>query len=147
MTVRFKMHKPDQDLGAWAEAQGRRIKEELDKILEDVIAEAAEDMIRILEAAWTQTGADRAEAGGNGPGRVDSGTMRDAIRSRILTKTKDRTVGAWGWLDEFLEYFLFQEAGSEKYDVQFEGMSALQGSFVQARENFRTRLREIGREV
>lgn len=145
--IRVRMGKPDKDMKVWAEAQGRKAKQEMDRILEEVIAEAADDMIRILEAATTATGEARAAAGGNGPGRVDSGTMRDAIRSRVLEKSKDRTVGAWGWLDEVLDYFVYQEQGSGKFNVQFEGMSALQGSFVKARENFRRKLAQIGKVV
>lgn len=148
--IRVRMGKPDKDMKVWAEAQGRKAKQEMDRILEEVIAEAADDMIAILEAAATATGEARAAAGGNGPGRVDSGTMRDAIRSRVLEKSKDRTVGAWGWLDEVLDYFVYQEYGNDgekKFNVQFEGMSALQGSFVKARENFRRKLAQIGKVV
>jgi len=147
-SVRFRW--VGENPGTWAEAQGKKIKKQLDEILEEIIAEAADDMIRILEAAYTETGHRRVEKGGNGPGRVDTGTMRDAIRSRILQKSKDRTVGAWGWLDEVLDYFVYQEYGDDPengFAVHFDGMKALQGSFIQAREKFRKRLKQIGREV
>jgi hypothetical protein len=144
-SVRFRW--VGENPGTWAEAQGKKIKKQLDEILEEIIAEAADDMIRILEAAWTETGQRRVEKGGNGPGRVDTGKMRDAIKARILQKSKDRTVGAWGWLDEVDFYFIAQEYGGEAFAVHFKGMAALQGSYIQAREKFRKRLKQIGREV
>lgn len=136
-----------KDPGTWLEAQGKKIKKRLDEILEEIIAEAADDMVRILEAAWTKTGQARVDAGGNGPGRVDSGKMRDAIRSRILEKNKNRTVGAWGWLDEAEFYFIAQEYGAKEFNVHFDGMKALQGSYVMAREKFRARVASIGRGI
>lgn len=147
MTVTFRMHKPDKNMAKWAEVQGRKIKQRLDAILEEVITEAADDMVAILEAAVTATGEARVARGGNGPGRVDTEKMRKAIKSRILSKTKERSVGAWGWLDEVLDYFVYQEYGAEEFGVHFEGMAALQGSFIMAREKFHKRLQQIGREV
>jgi len=145
--IRVRMGKPDKDMKAWAIAQGRKAKQEMDRILEEVLDEAVEDMIAIIEAAITDTGEARAAAGGNGPGRVDTGRMRDAVKRRLLEKTPERTVGAWGWLDEVAEYFIYQEVGSEKFNVHFKGMSALQGSFLKARENFQRKLAQVGKVV
>ena len=145
--IQIKFHGFDKNLGGWVEAQGKKIKQILDHELEEAIVEAAEDMIRILEAARTPTGEARAAAGGNGPGRVDTGTMRDAIKSRVLEKTPTRTVGAWGWLDEVLDYFVYQEYGGEHFAVRFAGMDALQGSYINARERFHARLRKIGKVI
>ena len=135
------------ELTGWVTSIGGDLRETMERIAVEVAAEAAEDMIRILEAAVTDTGLARVEAGGNGPGRVDSGTMRDAISSKILESERDRVVVGWGWLDEVLDYFLYQEYGPEKYDVNFEAMSALQVSFTKAREEFRRRLSRLGQEI
>lgn len=129
-----------------AEVEG--IELDVQAILEDIINEAVEDMIAILEAAATATGEARVARGGNGPGRVDSGRMRDAIRGRVLPgELKGNADGEWGWIDEVADYFIYQEYGAQEFNVLFKGMGALQGSFIKAREKFHARLSEIGLEV
>lgn len=96
-------------------------------------------MIEILEAAVTPTGAARAARGGH-PGRVETGTMRDAITSDV-DSDGDEIIAKWGWLEEVQAYFLLQEHGDSVFGVQFEGMKALMGSYIEMREELRSRLK------
>lgn len=113
------------------------------QIIEDIVDEALEDMVRILEAAETETGRRRAAERGGHPGRVDTAQMSADIRYALETSADGAVVGTWGWTQNVEDYYLIQEYGSEKIGA----MSALQGSYVRARERLRQRLQDIGLEV
>jgi hypothetical protein len=110
----------------------------LNDLMEELATEGEGRMIEILESAVTPTGYARAMAGG-APGRIETGTMRDAI-GKDVQHGHDEIVAEWGWLQEVLDYFLLQEGGSEVFGVQFEGMNALRGSYIEMREKMRERL-------
>lgn len=117
------------------------IRDLLENMMEELAAKGEGRMVEILEAAVTPTGLARAELGGM-PGRVDSGTMRGAI-SHDMENDGDEIVASWGWLDEVLAYFLYQEHGDEVFGVQFEGMNALRGSYIEMREELAKRLGDL----
>lgn len=140
--LRLEWSPPDID------ALKKGIEQWQDQLLQ-VIYDAVEDatlhgedrMIEILESAVTRTGEERASRGGH-PGRIDSGTMRDAISSGIY-ETGGRVEGEWGWLDEVLDYFGYQEEGTGRIGA----MNALNGSYISAREMFIERLQAAGLRV
>lgn len=118
----------------------------IEMIVKDASLLGKARMIQILEAAHTSTGYDRVASGGNGPGRIDSGDMRDAIDSETF-KTSDGARGHFGWIDDVLDYYVYQELGSDAFNVNFEGMKALQGAYIEAREKMLADLRASGVKV
>jgi hypothetical protein len=116
-----------------------RMRDDLFDMMTELSDRGKARMIEILEAAVTQTGFERAMQGGH-PGRVESGAMRDAIESDADIDG-DEIVAEWGWLEMVKAYFLLQEHGSEVFGVQFEGMNALRGSYIEMREELLARLK------
>lgn len=120
-----------------------RYRDDLWNIVHEALEEATlygEDrMIEILESAFTKTGMERAARGGH-PGRIETGTMRDAISSDVYLLGQTKLSGEWGWLNEVEDYFLAQENGAGLIPA----MSALQGSFVSAKALFLKRLKDAG---
>lgn len=128
------------------EERAREMHDLAEQITKDAAIFGRDRMIRILEAAHTQTGRDRVAQGGNGPGRVDSGKMRDEI-SAEAHKTSEGAVGRFGWIDEVLDYFIYQEFGEDLFNVRFEGMKALQGAYLAAREQMLDDMQAAGIRV
>ena len=102
--------------------------------LEELATPAADNMRDILRAATTPTGDKRAAAGGL-PGRIEGGNMINAIRSEV-SRTKNSLTLRWGWVRDFKPYYAFQEGGKAVFNVGFEGMGALWGSFVNTQDKF-----------
>ena len=141
--LRFSWSPPDFDnLKAGVERWGEQLEALVHDALEDATLLGEDRMIEILESAITKTGLERAERGGH-PGRVETGTMRDAISSGIWPGRNGSREGEWGWLNEVLAYYLFQENGT----IDFTAMSALHGSYIEARELFIDRLVSAGLKV
>lgn len=114
----------------------------------DAVSDATElgerEMRRIVETSITRTGEERAARGGH-PGRVDSGDMLDAIDKTVAPNSDFSEVrGSFGWLTDLQPYYLWQEMGDDEFNVHFQGMKALDGSFITAREELFKRLREEG---
>jgi hypothetical protein len=100
------------------------------------IAENGKEYIRyIILASDTDTGRRRANNGGNGPGRVDSGTMYDSVRARVNVN-KDSFSALVGWLDGRPGYAIFQEHGTKN---GVKGMEAIQ----QAQEYMLSEIRKL----
>jgi len=116
-----------------------RMRDDLFDMMAELSDKGKARMIEILEAAVTQTGFERATRGGH-PGRVETGQMRDAIESDADIDG-DEIVAEWGWLEAVKAYFLVQEHGAEVFGVQFEGMHALRGSYLEMREELLARLK------
>lgn len=113
------------------------------QIIEEITNDALEEMVRIMEAATTKTGEKRAAERGGHPGRVDTAQMAADIRYAIETGLDGSVVGTWGWTQNVEDYYVIQEYGTGK----IKAMSALQGSFVKAKEELRRRLGDLGLEV
>lgn len=129
------------DIRAWAD----KIELDARQILDDIVREAVDDMYQILLNAVTDTGLRRAAAGeGAGvAGRVDTGQMARDIKAALDADLDGAIVAEWGWIDNVENYYVFQEYGNQ----YIKAMSALQGSYMKAREKLRQRLADMGLEV
>lgn len=119
------------------------IEHDVRQILDDITREAVADMQRIIESTTSKTGEARQAAGQGFAGRIDTGRMRDDVARALETDMDGAVVGTWGWVYNLDEYYLAQEHGTRSIGA----MSALQGSYVAAREKLRDRLRDMGLEV
>ncbi len=102
------------------------------------IAAQGRDYIRmIIDKSTTETGIARANAGGNGPGRVDTGDMRRAVGSRTEERAGNKFAMFIGWVGNGAKlsrrggdrsttgspgYAIFQEHGTKN---GVEGMEAI----------------------
>lgn len=78
------------------------------------IAEAGAEFIRqVIERETTPTGEARVRRGGNGPGRVKSGKMINAVRSRVRPRANGGISATAGWLTGEPGYVIFQEMGTK----------------------------------
>lgn len=80
-------------------------------VFDEVGSEAVDEMKDTITNASTKTGAARVAAGGNGPGRIDTGKMIDAV-SYIARKNARRVSLRFGWLYGRPGYAFFQEYGT-----------------------------------
>jgi hypothetical protein len=71
----------------------------------------------------TPTGVARVAAGGNGPGRVDTGEMRDAIKWSARKVSPKRYEFKFGWINGVPGYSIFQEYGTSH---GIKGMHSIQ---------------------
>lgn len=103
--------------------------------LEKIANNGKEYMRYIILASETDTGRARAAQGGNGPGRVDTGTMYDSVRARVNVN-KNSFSALVGWLDGRPGYAIFQEHGTKN---GVKGMEAVQ----QAQEYMLSEIRKL----
>lgn len=94
-------------------------------------------MRRIILESGTETGAKRKAAGGNGPGRYDTGTMYDAVSYRIRKRVKGESIFV-GWTEGRPGYSIFQEHGVRG---GVTGMNAI----AQTQEFMLSEIRKMGR--
>jgi len=84
----------------------------------------------------TRYGAKRFAAGkGRSAGRDHTGAMIDSISSDVKS-AKTEVVGHWGWIDEFKDYFGYQDWGTSRVPAAH----SLLDSYVQARAKFISRV-------
>lgn len=96
----------------------------------EAFADTAERVMReTFIAAETPTGRARADAGGNGPGRVDTERLINAIMQQ-LEAHGSAVVPRAGFLEDQQPYFLLQDQGFQNV----EGAHALEAAFVAGRE-------------
>lgn len=105
--------------------------------LEQISAEGADFIRFIILAAETETGKKRAALGGNGPGRVKTGTMFDMVGYRNR-KTKNGFSSFVGWVNGRPGYAIFQELGTRN------GVKAMD-AISQAQEFMLMKLRELAK--
>lgn len=143
----FNLNALEAEFRAWQ----KEILIEVHGVIEEVTLWAETRMIEILEKAFTETGLERAAKGQGEAGRVESSTMRDAIRSHITAIADaggEGIQGEWGWLEELMDYFLDQEYGADLNNGGHIGaMGALQQSFTEAEQMLIERLRDLGLEM
>jgi len=113
-------------------------RDELEQLVEGVVKDGANDMRRFILEAVTRTGEARAAAGDGVSGRYEIGTMYDAVGSDVQ-RSGDRIVGEFGWLEEVLKYYLYQEQGTSR----LEAMHALQKAWINASEEFQAQVNDI----
>lgn len=82
------------------------------KAVEAFVDAALPIMIEAFEQAVTPTGERRVAAGGNGPGRIDTGLMVGNLKGAI-ERSATGYVGRAGWLENGPQqpYFLLQDQG------------------------------------
>lgn len=137
--LRFEYKAPDMDaLVKGVERWGEQIEQLLIDVIEEATLYGEERMVEILESSVTRTGMERAARGGH-PGRIETGDMLDDIGIGIY-ETEGRREGEWGWIHGVEDYYLYQEHGAGNIPA----MTALQQSFVGARELMLKRLRDAG---
>lgn len=83
--------------------------------------------------------------GASDPGRVASGTMLDAVGSRLI----DKATAEFGWTQEQIEYFLYQEYGWTNHNLTgnpVQGMFAMQDAFDEVKQWMDYEMRKMLRE-
>ncbi len=97
-------------LMARVEAWGEGVTESAEAALQHHVRLAAEDYEQEIIDAHTKTGIARAAAGGNGPGRIDTGEMIGDVDWAVY-RDGDEIVGEWGFVGPLEDYYLAQEHG------------------------------------
>jgi len=125
-------------LGARYTTQVETTRDELSEMVRGIVDDGADNMRRFILEAVTKTGEARVAAGDGVAGRYESGTMYDAVSSTSY-QSGNESVGEFGWLEEVLKYYLYQEQGTSR----IEAMHALQKAFINATEEFQNEVNEI----
>lgn len=77
-------------------------------------ADVMRNFISSHPSVRTRTGAERKARGGNGPGRVDTGLMKDSIKWRYVGKGANGNYRfEFGWINGTPGYAIFQEQGTK----------------------------------
>ncbi|MFZ2912395.1 MAG: hypothetical protein WAZ75_04885, partial [Candidatus Absconditicoccaceae bacterium] len=87
-----------------------RTRADIEDLVQGVVADGADQMRLFILEAVTDTGMARVERGG-AVGRYEKGTMYDAVDYYVATDG-DMTIGEFGWIEEYLRYFGYQEDGT-----------------------------------
>lgn len=92
--------------------------------LQQIVAAGADIQREYLNSRpnYTKTGQKRKAAGGNGPGRIDTGTMKDGIKWSSQKTAKGRYDFKFGWINGTPGYSIFQEYGTAN---GIQGMGSL----------------------
>jgi hypothetical protein len=125
-------------IGARITKQVDSTRDELEDMVRGVVKDGADNMRRFILEAVTKTGEARAAAGEGVAGRYETGTMYDAVGSDVQ-RSGDRITGEFGWLEEVLKYYLYQEQGTSRIDA----MHALQKAWINASEEFQAQVNDI----
>lgn len=107
-------------------------KKALKQMLEDIAETGAEEMREIIRTVESSLVPGKI-------GRIASGTMIESVGTEPVKVSDDYLSVKWGWTDEQLKYFLWQEDGTGS-PLNISPMHALLGSFLTAREELRSRL-------
>lgn len=127
-----------QNLLANLQLAANRVVASTKTALEDVTTEAEADMKAIITSSTTVWGEKRKAEGRASDGRIETSDMIDSVTSETESDANSMT-GTWGWIDNFEDYFFFQEDGTEHIDA----MHALSGSFTKAQEDLKEKLGDI----
>lgn len=106
----------------------------VEQILEDIGEQAAEKMQNLI--ATTPSGIVPGK-----PDRILTGTMHDAVGSKPVTKKGNYRGVEFGWTEEQIKYFIWQEQGTGS-PLNIVPMHALLQTFLEAREELRDRLNQ-----
>lgn len=114
-----------------------RTRSDIEDLVQGVVADGADQMRLFILTAVTDTGMARAERGG-AVGRYEKGTMYDAVDYYVATDG-DTTIGEFGWIEEYIRYFGYQEDGTSTVP----SMHALHDAWANASERFQSEIRSI----
>jgi hypothetical protein len=134
MSIEVKVSGSSKSLTAWFEESVNSVMGDVN----DIVADAIED-----GALTTQINiATRGTPKSGKQGRVRTGDMLDAVKSEMIKSTPREAEGKFGWIDEYEDYFGYQEGGFDHVGgVTVEGMYALEDAGEEAWNNV---VEEIG---
>lgn len=102
----------------WFDDVTKRQSKKIGGIVESAVKEGAEVTKFYISNSGTPKSGKR--------GRIETGLMRDSVRSSVPVKTRRTVVGIFGWIKTFKDYFGYQEEGFNHFSgVRVEGMYAL----------------------
>ena len=105
------------------------------QVMGSIASDGAIEMQENIESRGTAYSAYRAQVLGRGTtGRHDTGDMVNAVESRVEVPVPHVVNAMFGWLDDFMAYFGYQEKGTE----YIPAMHALRD----AGDNMRRRLKD-----
>lgn len=142
--LKFVAGRDFRSLEQWVDQRLEQFKNRAESEISDAVQEGAELTRDNLEKASTKTGSERAQRGGNGPGRHDSGNLINAVNDNggNLERDGDVTMGSFGWFaSNYPSYAKFQEEGTSSIPPA----SALYQAFVQEREKFKARIDRLAK--
>jgi len=125
-----------QDFAAFAEREKKRIIAECDLIVTEVVQDAVAEQKHILDTATTSWGDFRKGQGRPSAGRREDNVMYDAITSDVTT-SRTEVVGEWGWLNKFLEYFKYHDAGTARIGAA----NSMADSFIKAEQDLKAKVK------
>jgi hypothetical protein len=103
-----------------------KVRKEMESDITFIAEQGAQYMQELIETRGTEFSAYRASVLGRGtPGRHDTGTMVDAVGFRV-TSYPTVVNAEVGWIEDFMEYFGFQERGTQFVTAMFALMDASQ---------------------
>ena len=123
------------DLGEWITREVEEITDGVERAVERTADELRDQIKETIENSgtgetwkgdWGSWPHGHPGRTGSSPGRVASGRMRDAVKART-TRTGSSVTGEAGWIDEWEDYFGYQEGGFRHVIAQREiaGMYAI----------------------
>lgn len=118
MKVSVKYSGPGTTAQTWFEGVAKKMVEGIEDIVEEGVARGEQITKHNIESRGTSKSGKR--------GRIETGAMRDAVDSKITERSKKRVSGEFGWINEFQDYYGYQESGfNHRSGVSVEGMYAL----------------------
>lgn len=124
----------------WYQQKVNELSRRTRRAFRNVIKEGEEEVIDNIETRGTEKSGKR--------GRVESGDMRDAVTSQIISEDSEEIVGMFGWVNAPY-YTKFQELGFTHYRSgdAVEGMYALADAETEAIRNLKDEVERIARDV
>lgn len=118
MSIEVKVTGSSKSLEAWFQESFEEVLGDVGDIVEQAIEEGKNITKHNIETRGTAKSGKR--------GRVRTGEMRDNVKSEMTKKTAKEAEGKFGWIDQYEDYYGFQEAGFDHIGgVTVEGMYAL----------------------
>lgn len=125
-----------EPLSKWfkVEVQGA-IMDDVHEIVEDVTEGGARQMRQIISTSGTPKSGKE--------GRIETGKMLDEVKTDV-GRGGNSVVGQFGWLDEQLDYFYYQDEGFRHWisGEMIPGMFALTQSYEEAKSELVRRIEE-----
>lgn len=136
MKIETKVTGSSKSLTAWFE-------EAMDNILDNV-EEIVSRGVEEGEAITKLHISTRGTAKSGKKGRIETQKMYDAVKSEMTVSDKREAEGKFGWIDEYDDYFGYQEGGFDHVGgVTVEGMYALTDASEEVWENVKDRIKAV----
>lgn len=131
-----RQHIKNRIMGFPDEAMGKFFFQQLQSVTASAV-DVMKNFITYDRSVWTRTGLDRAASSGGYKGRVETGTMVNAITWKGGKVGPHKYKFEFGWLNDEPGYSIFQEHGTKN------GVKAM-NSLAYAMEFARAELRLLG---